>query len=362
MKTHVYCLALLTLLPLVVAGCSKTKEVEDVRPVRSVIVESKDHRAVEIITGQIAAHAYVNASFRLPGKVSERLVSAGSVVKTGQLLARLDDTVQKDALVAAGAEVSAAKASLEQVDSLEKRASVLIQDKAISQNDYDEIVKQLKSARAQVQGAEAKARIAKEQLDYTQIKAGKDGIVTDKLAEVGEVVAAGQPVLRIAEDETRDAIFDMPEEIIQNGLSKGQKIEVCLDKDRAVCAASSIYEIAPDADPMTRTYQTKTVLEGASPSMMLGSTVVGRLESKQEASIQIPASALTISDNKPAVWVVEPSTQVVAIKLVEISRYTEDQVIITKGLDPGEAIVTAGVQVLHQGQKVKLMEVAHEQR
>ena len=133
--------------------------------------------------------------FRVPGKLSQRLVSAGSTVKAGQLLARLDDTVFKDALTAANAEVSSAKASVELAEKQKKRNSNLLQLRAVSQNAYDETLRQLKSARADLEAAEAKARIAKEQLDYTQLKAAADGVVTDRLVEVGEVVSAGQAIL-----------------------------------------------------------------------------------------------------------------------------------------------------------------------
>ncbi|HTN72993.1 MAG TPA: efflux RND transporter periplasmic adaptor subunit, partial [Methylomirabilota bacterium] len=199
-------LTLMVLLSLFISGCNKHKEVEDIRPVRTIVVGGQAHENSTVVTGQVTAHVYVNAAFRVPGKLSQRLVSAGSAVKAGQLIARLDDTVFKDALTAANAEVSSAKAALELAQKQEGRNSNLLQAKAVSQNAYDETLRNLKSARSELEAAEAKARIAKEQLDYTQLKAETDGIVTDRLVEVGEVVTAGQAVFRIGQNRLKDAL------------------------------------------------------------------------------------------------------------------------------------------------------------
>ena len=357
-----YSLALMVLLPLFMSGCNKPKEVEGIRPVRTVVVGSKAHESSGVVTGQVTAHAYVNASFRVPGKLSQRLVSAGSAVKTGQLLARLDDTVFKDSWTSAKAGVSSAMAVLELAEKLERRRGNLLQSKAVSQNESDEALRQLKSARAELESVEAKAWIAKEQLDYTQLKAEADGVVTDKLAEVGEVVTAGQAVLRIGQNKLKDALFEMPEDIIRSGLTLGQKIETCLDRNRDVCATASVYEIAPEADSVTRTYQTKATLENNASQMLLGSTVVGRFAFAQKSTLQIPASALTMFEGKPAVWLVDPSTQSVSLRPVDVALYTTDKVVLLNGLNTGDRIVTAGVQSLRQAQKVRTMEENNESR
>jgi RND family efflux transporter MFP subunit len=363
MRHYSYLLTLIVLLPFFISGCNEHKEVEDLRPVRTMVVGGQAHETSTVVTGQVTAHAYVNASFRVPGKLSQRLVSAGSAVKAGQLLARLDDTVFNDALTAAKAEVSSAKAALELAEKLEGRNSSLLQSRAVSQNDYDGTLRQLKSARSDLEAAEAKARIAKEQLDYTQLKAETDGVVTERLVEVGEVVTAAQPVFRIAQNKKRDAVFEMPEDIIRSGLALGQKIESCLDRNKDICATATVYEISPEADPVTRTYQTKAAFEnGSSSQMLLGSTILGRFVFKPQGDLQIPAPALTMLEKTPAVWLVDPSTQSVALRPVEIAQYTTDKIILSKGLHPGDRIVTAGAQSLREGQKVRAMEESHEIR
>lgn len=348
------------MISVMIMGCDSPVRKEEIRPVRTITAESKSYRDEEAVTGQVAAHTYINASFRLSGKLEERTVSAGSPVKAGQVIARLDNTIEKNALTAAIAEAAAARASLEEAEKAEKRAGILVKSHAVSKNDYDEALCLLKSAQAQLEASEARARIAKEQLDYTELRAEKDGIVTVKLAEPGEVVASGQPIVKIAQNSERDAVFDLPEEMIRAGLAAGQKIRVSLDRNREVSAMAAVYEVSPEADPVTRTYQTKAVLENPPAQMLLGATIVGRIVLKEKPSIQIPASALTILNGKPAVWVVDPSTCCVHLKSVEIAEYTTDKMILSRGIEAGEKVVTAGVQALHQGQKVRLPEDDHE--
>jgi RND family efflux transporter MFP subunit len=159
-----------------------------------------------------------------------------------------------------------------------------------------------------------------------------------------------------------DALFEMPEDIIRGGLALGHKIETCLDRNRDICATASVYEIAPEADPVTRTYQTKAVLENNASQMLLGSTVVGRFAFTQNPSLQIPASALTMFEGKPAVWLVDSSTQSVGLRPVAIAQYTTDRIVLSNGLKSGDRVVTAGVQSLRHAQKVRAMEEDHESR
>jgi RND family efflux transporter MFP subunit len=154
----------------------------------------------------------------------------------------------------------------------------------------------------------------------------------------------------------------MPEDIIRSGLVLGQKIETCLDRNRNVCTTASVYEIAPEADSVTRTYQTKAVLENNASQMLLGSTIIGRFAFTQKPTLQIPASALTTFEGKTAAWVVDPSTQSVSLRAVEVALYTTDKVVLLNGLNSGDRIVTAGIQSLRQAQKVRTMEDEREVR
>jgi RND family efflux transporter MFP subunit len=344
----------LLLLPLWLAGCdAPTAKVADVRQVRTRIIATRKHEDPVVLSGLVAAHTYVNAAFRTSGKVVERSVSVGDRVTAGQALARLDDTLEREALAGAEAEVAAAKAFLEQAESAEKRAGLLVKDKAVSQNDYDQALRQLKAARAQVDGAEAKKRAAQEQLDYTLLVATTSGLVVDKLVEVGDVVAAGHPVFRLADTGATDAVFDLPEALLRQGVAVGQKIDVCLNADRTICASGTIYEKAPQADPMTRTYPIKAALEAPPASLLLGAVVVGTLTLPEEPSLRLPAAALTSSNGKPAVWRVDPVAHTVLLTPVTVERYTTDAVVIASGLQDGAIVVTAGTQALYPNQKVR---------
>ncbi|MBV0889543.1 efflux RND transporter periplasmic adaptor subunit [Komagataeibacter oboediens] len=350
-------LILLCLL-LLLSACHRKAPVEEIRPVRSVIAEPISNASGEVVTGQVAAHQSINLAFRLPGKVVERSVSAGSVVHAGDVLARLDDTVPQQTLRTALAENATAKAALEQAAPLKQRAAALLPVEAISRNDYDDAVRRYKTAQDQVQATQAQVRVAQEQLGYTRLMAPEDGIVTDRLVEAGEVVAAGQPVLRMAADDGLDAQFDMPEALAQSRLAVGMTMKVCLDAAPATCAPAAIYEIAPDTDPLTRTYHTKALLRATRDMMPLGAVVTGRLSVPSTPAVHLPPAALAVQDGKPAVWIVAPDTLRVFLRPVTITRYATDDVVIASGLNAGDRVVTAGVQALYPQEKVSLLDEA----
>ncbi|MBV1838468.1 efflux RND transporter periplasmic adaptor subunit [Acetobacter estunensis] len=347
------------LLPLTLAGCHKKKPAPEIRPVRSLVVQPQQGTDTLSLTGQVTAHRYLTLSFRLPGKIVERTVSAGSVVHAGQLLARLDDTVPRQALRSATAEAGTARAALAQMTPLKRRADVLLPVKAISRNEYDDIVRRYRSAQEQVQATQAQVRIAQEELDRTRLLADEDGIITDRMAEAGEVIAPGQAIFRLATNAGRDAQFDIPEDLLQSRVTVGTPLSVCLDAEPQSCSPAQVYEISPDADALTRTYRTKALLLQPPATMALGSVVVGRISATgHDATFHLPPSALTTQDGKPAVWIVAPDALTVSQRLVNVGRYTTNDVSIASGLRAGDRVVTAGVQVLYPGEKVSLLDEA----
>ncbi|MFT8717863.1 efflux RND transporter periplasmic adaptor subunit [Acetobacter sp.] len=340
-------------------GChKKAPPPEEIRPVRSMVIRPTTASNDEFLTGQITAHRTVNLSFRLAGKIVERTTQVGETVHAGQLLARLDDAVARQALRAATGDALAARASLAQATPLQKRATALLPDNAISRNDYDEAILRYRTSQDAVQSTEARERIAREELDHTRLVANTDGVITERMAEVGEVVAAGQPVLRMAEAAGRDAVFDVSGELLRAGLETGTILTVCLDANRHVCVDGTLYELAPDADPLTRTYRAKVLLRNPPAAMTLGAVAVGRISDSSRPDIHLPAAALTAQDGKPAVWIIAPDTMRVTLRQVGVTRYSADDVTITSGLNTGERVVTAGVQALHPNQKISLLDDA----
>ncbi|MCG3197581.1 MAG: Multidrug resistance protein MdtA [bacterium] len=355
--TSIGSLALLTILAsLLLSGCrEEIVSPPVVRSVRSIVIERHEVGDPVVLTGHIRARDEVSLAFRISGKVIERSVDVGDTVKAGQLVARLDDEMEQNALRAAWADLTAAQAVLEQSAARERRFHELLREGASTQDEYEGTLRQQKTANAQVHAAEARLKSASDQLGYTELKSEADGVITEKGAEPGEVVRVGQMILTLAREEGRDAVFGMPAQVIREGLSLNQEVEVWLADNPDIKAIGHIREISPQADPVTRNHQVKVGLVDPPVGMFLGATAVGHLELRTAPVIEIPSSALMMLEDKPAVWVIDSKAQRVSLREIKIERYTPDSVIATDGLVPGERIVTAGVQELHEGQEIKLL-------
>lgn len=356
-SASVGCLAFLTILTsLLLCGCEKQVESPPIpRPVRSIIIERREVGDPVILTGHLRARDEINLAFRLSGKLIERSVNVGDTVKAGQLVARLDDEMEQNLLRAAWAELAAAQAVLEQSEAHEKRFNELLKQGAKPKDEYEAALRQHKTAKAQVSTAQAKLKSASDQLGYTELRSEADGVITEKGAEPGEVVRVGQVILTLAREEGKDAVFGMPAQIIREGLGLKQEVKVWLADNPDIKVTGHIREISPQADPITRNYQVKVGLIDPPASMLLGTTVVGRLELRTAPVIEIPSSALTMYKEKPGVWVIDSKDKCVHLREIKLERYTPNSVIVIDGLKPGELVVTAGVQELHEGQVVNLL-------
>jgi RND family efflux transporter MFP subunit len=347
-------LVLFTILSL--AACEKKVESEEVRPVRSLVVEAHMSGERIALTGQLHARDETKLAFRLSGKLIERSVTVGDTVKAGQVVARLDAVTERHARNAARADYTAALAVLDQSAAAESRFGNLLKESAVSKAEYEEALRHLKTAHAQVDATRAKLDTAAVQLGYAELKADADGVITSKGAEPGEVIQAGQMIFALAHQKGRDAVFDMPAQIIRAGISAHQEVDVWLADNPDIKTIGHVREIAPQADPSTRTYQVKVSLDTLPSGMFLGSTVVGKLRLQAGALIEVPFSALMMTATQPAVWVIDPQTAVVHKREIDVARYNQHAVLVASGLLSGDRIVTAGAQSLHDGQKVKLLE------
>ena len=196
---------------------------------------------------------------------------------------------------------------------------------------------------------------AEDQVSRTELRVDAAGIVTTAAVEPGEVVQAGQMIVRIARQDGRDALFDVPGQVLRSAPSD-PLITVSLTDDPTAKATGRVREVSPQADPVTRTFEVKVGLTDAPAAMRLGSTVVGRMQLDATPAIDLPATALTEFDHRPAVWVVDPKSLTVSPRNVEVLRHNPATVAIATGLEPGEVVVTAGTQALHPGQKTRLLE------
>jgi len=338
-----------------IAGCDKpAPPASEARPVRTVVVERYEAGEIVSLTGQVRAKDQANLGFRLDGRVIERLVNVGDVVKAGQVVARLDPRNQQNALRTAQANLVSAEAALTQARLTFGRQQELLKGGWTTRAKFDEAQQALTTAEAQVASAQAQLRFAQDQLSYTALAADAPGVVTAIGAEPGEVVSPGRMVVQVARQGERDAVFDVPERLVRTG-PRDPVVEIALSDDPQVTATGRVREVAPEADPATRTFRVKVGITDPPDTMRLGATVTGRIRLAMPPGVELPASALTEVNGDPAVWVVDPKSLAVSLRPVKIAQNDRATVVISQGLQPGERVVTAGVQTLHPGQKVRLL-------
>jgi membrane fusion protein, multidrug efflux system len=322
------------------------------RPVRTTTVKSRVSSEPIVLTGHIRAREELKQSFRIDGKLTERLVSLGQEVKRNQLLARLDAQNELNALRANEAEVASAQASLTQARNNESR----LRRNSAPTEQLDQAVQQVKTAEAQFDGAQAKLRIGQDRVSYAELPADATGVVIAKGAEPGEIVRAGQPIITIARNNAKDAVFNVPPQLLYvAGVTLDSPVEVALSENQNIVARGRISEISPLADPTTRTIAVRIALTDPHQDMRFGAVVTGRVVAASASIIEVPGAALTESDGLPAVWIVDPRERTVTLRTVRVARYEPTTVIIAQGLGEGEIVVTAGVQALRPGQKIRLL-------
>jgi RND family efflux transporter MFP subunit len=338
-----------------VASCDKpAPPTSQARPVRAVAVEHRAEGETVSLTGHIRAKDQVNLAFRLDGRMVERPVNVGDVLKAGEVVARLDPQIQQNALRTAQGHLSSLEAQLIDARLDFGRQQELVKDGWTPRAKFDTARQKLETLQAQVDAAQAQVRIAEEQLSYTVLSADAPGAVTAKGAEPGEVVHAGQMIVQVARQGGRDAVFDVPEQLMRTG-PRDPLVQLALTNDPTVRATGRVREVAPQADATTRTFQFKVGIIDPPQGMELGSTVTGSIKLAAPPGVEIPASALTEANGHPAVWVVDPQSKTVALREVDVLRHDPATVVISQGLEAGDLVVTAGVQTLRPGQKVQLL-------
>lgn len=341
-------------LTLAACGQEKTEAGPEIRPVRTIVATNRVAGDTLSLTGHVEAENEASYGFRIGGRIVERLVNVGDQVKPGQVMARLDPQDEQNAVRSAQAALSAATAGLSQTRNQYERQRQLLARGFTPRAQYEQAEQAFLSARAQVEDAEARLRTAEDRLGFTELKADSAGIVTQRRAEPGEVVQAGQVIVQVARQDGRDAVFEVPAQALA-AVPGDPQVEVSLAGDPAVTAQGRVREVAPQADPVTRTFRVRVGLIDPPAAMRLGTTVTGRVVVDTGPVIEVPASALTRLNDKPAVWVVDPKALTVSLRNVEVLRFTPASVAVAEGLKPDEIVVTAGVQALHPGQKVRLL-------
>jgi RND family efflux transporter MFP subunit len=343
-------------LPAMLAACQPDVEAatQQTRSVRTVTTEKREAGVPVTLTGRIEAEDEVALAFRISGRLLENDRMLGDRLGPGQVVARLESQNERNALRAAQANLAAAEGQLTQARNHFERQDTLLKQGWTTRANHDQAKQAQQTAQSQVDAAEAQLKAAHDLVSFTELKVDAPGVVTAIGPRAGEVVQAGQMIIRLARKDGRDAVFDVPAQLIRSAPSDPQ-ITVSLTNDPRVTARGRVREVAPQANPSTRTFEVKVGLTDPPEAMRLGATVTGRMEVEQVPVIEIPATALTRFNQRPAVWIVDPSSLTVAIRNVEVLRFDPASVAISEGLDIGEVVVTAGVQALHPGQKVRLL-------
>lgn len=349
-------LVLILILPAMVMACRPEPETTQslARPVRTVVAEKRVGAAPITFTGRIEADDEVSLAFRISGRILESDVNLGDWVKAGQLVARLEPQNELNALRAAQATLTAARAQLTQARNHFERQDTLLKQGWTTRANHDDAAQALQTAQSQVDAAEAQLKLAQDGVSFTELRADAPGVLTALGPGAGEIAQAGQMIVKLARKDGRDAVFNVPAQVIRT-TPGSPEVQVALADDPTVVARGRVREVAPQADPVTRTFEVKVGLTDPPAAMRLGATVIGRMEREALASFEIPATALTNFNRQPAVWVVDPTSYVVSIRNIEVQKFDQAVVSVSGGLTAGDIIVTAGVQALHPGQTVRLL-------
>lgn len=337
------------------SACSKPPApAEPIRAVKVMTVGLQPAQAGLEYAAEVRARFESRLGFRVGGKLLARPVELGQRVKAGQLLAQLDAQDLKLATDAARAQVAAAQTNRDLAAADFKRFEALRGQNFISGAELERRDSTLKAAQAQLEAAQAQLAAQGNQSSYANLTADVSGVVTAVLAERGQVVAAGAPVVQVAQDGPRDVVFAVPEDKLA-GLRVGSPAQVLVWASRQTFTGL-VREIAASADPATRTYAVKVAL-AAKDDLPLGSTVSVLPAALQHAGmpvIKLPTNALRQEGQHSAVWLLDMASMTVKSQTVQVATADGNEVVISAGLQPGMWVVTAGVHVLSPGQKVSL--------
>ena len=342
------------LLVALLAACGKAPPPEEpVRAVKLVTVGETAYEAGHEYAAEVRARVESRLGFRVAGKIVRRAVEPGQRVQAGQLLAQLDARDYQLAAEAARAQVASATTQRDLAAADLKRFQSLRDQGFISGAEMERRSAQLKAAQATLDQARAQQSSQGNQAAYTQLLADAGGVVTGVDAEVGQVVAAGTPVVRLAQDGPRDVVFAVPEDRVA-AVRVGQPVTV-----RAWASDGqwhgSVREVAAAADPVTRTYAVKVALAGEAPPLGATVTVVPQQSGAQGAAvIKLPTSALRREGAGTAVWVFDEASSSVRSQPVQVAGADGNEAVIAAGLTPGMRVVASGVHVLAPGQKVSV--------
>lgn len=344
------------LLPLALVACGDASVADDPRTQPPLIRTATVVSAADVsraFTGVVVARVQSDLGFRVEGKILERLVDTGQNVKRGQPLMRLDPVDLRLQAQAQQQTVAAARARAKQATDDEGRYRGLVKTGAVSASAYDGIKAAAESAKAELSAAQAQANVAQNATGYAVLLADADGVVMETLAEPGQVVSAGQPVVRLARAGQREAVVQLPETLRP---IPGSEARATLYGSGQQAVAAKLRLLSDAADPITRTFEARYVLEGALAAAPLGSTVTLHINDNPLSNqmMQVPLAALYDPGKGPGVWTISGTPAKVSWRPVSVVGLGDDAASVTGSLQPGEQVVALGAHLLHEGEAVRI--------
>lgn len=334
-------------------GCHE-KTVADPRTqpelVRVVSVRSATNSG-DGFTGVIAARVESNLGFRVPGKVTKRLVDTGQIVHVGQVLMTIDPTDYAHAITSRKETVAAARAKAVQTAADELRYRGLVSTGAISASNYDQVKAASDAAQAELQAAEAQEKVASDEAGYSTLIADSDGVVENTSAEPGQVIAAGQTVVRLAHSGPREASVNLPETV--RPVLGSTATAIVYGQTSSYLA--KLRQLSNAADPLTRTFEARYVLGGRAAQAPLGATVTLQIDGSREGMlIEVPVAAVIDLGHGSGVWVFNPTSSTVAFRPVQVRSIGEESAALRADLPAGSQVIAMGAHLLHDGQRVRV--------
>jgi membrane fusion protein, multidrug efflux system len=357
----------LTASALMLMGCSKadTKAQDSVKASPEKTEAPRPVRSIRVTTGAIDGALFLPAEvkprfeqrygFRVPGKVAKRLVDVGQTVAVGQVLAVMDSSDVLPGIAAQNAQVEAARTEVVLQQSELKRVQELSDKGFVSSAALDRQMALTQAANARFKAAQSQGAVANNSLAFQTLRADRAGVVTGIDAEVGSVVGAGQTVVRVSQTGEKELQVSVPERSV-DGVRTAKAIVATADAVPGKLYKASLRELAPSADPASRTYAARLSLPQADEALRWGMSATVRIAINDGQGFIVPNSALYTRDSTPRVWVVDRATQTVQPVVVKLGVSTDNGVAVTSGLKDGDTVVTAGSNLLQPGQKVRLLD------
>lgn len=347
----------LCLIPFYIMGCTHQNESDPrtIAPlVRVATIQEENVSNLGSFTGIVGARIESNLGFRVSGKVVKRFVDTGQVVKKGQILIRIDPTDLELANKSQQESVKSAQARAEQALKDEARYRDLLRSGAISNSAYDQVKATLDMAKAQLLSAQSQAKITLNNRQYSDLIADSDGTITETLAEPGQVVNAGQTVIRLAHSGQKEAVVQLPENVRPEIGTTGEAI---LFGQKNVKVPIKLRQLSNTADQQTRTYEARFILEGALNNVPFGSTVnvaIAKQNHDTQPLLKIPLGSLLGRDKESGVWLINQKTQTVIWHPVIVKTVDDDYAYVIGNLHSGEQIVALGAHLLKQNEKIRI--------